>query len=608
MLEYLDGETLTDRLQKGALQLDSALNDAVEIADAIDKAHRLGITHRDLKPGNIMLTKSGAKILDFGLAKLGSVAPIGIAGMTTAATRSEPLTGQGTILGTVQYMAPEQLEGKDADARTDIFACGVTIYEMVTGRKAFDEKSGASLIGAILKDNPPPMVASQPLVSAALDRAVKTCLAKDPDDRWQSASDLSRELKWIAEGAADGTAAAIVPSTRFRERAVWVVGAVAVLAIAALAALATLYSRRAVPEPVVTRLDVVTPPTSEGFSFALSPDGRQLAFVANGENGSQLWLRPFDQGKAQPLAGTLGASFPFWAPDGDAVGFFADAKLKRIDLTSGALKVLADAPFPRGGAWNPDDVVVFAPTTNDALLRVPATGGTPAAVTRLAAGQNSHRWPQFLPDGRRFLFLNATGQPDTRGIYVGSLNGGEPTRVMPAETAAAYAAPGYLLLVSQGVLTVYPFDAASAIVAGRRRQWRSRLGRTTERSEAPSRCRHKASWRIALELALGDSSSGPTAPAECWATSAPLTRVVTTVSSWRPMVYAWRSAAIFRETSTYGSSTWAGGCQIASRLMLRPIAAHSGHRKGEAWSFDPRATAPTTCSRSPRAACLTSNR
>jgi len=311
VLEYLEGETLADRLQKGALPLDTALKDAIEIADALDKAHRHGITHRDLKPGNIMLTKSGVKILDFGLAKLARVAPIGIAGMTAAATQSAALTAQGAILGTLQYMAPEQLEGKDADARTDIFAFGATIYEMVTGKKAFEGKSQASLIGAILKDDPPPIAASQSLAPAALDRAVKSCLGQDPDDRWQSASDLTRELKWVAEVAAEGTNDAIAAAARSRKRAVWVVGAVAVLVTAALAVPATLYFRSATSEPVVTRLDVVTPPTSDAFSFALSPDGRQLAFVANGEKGSQLWLRPLDQVTAQPLKlSVLGPGWP----------------------------------------------------------------------------------------------------------------------------------------------------------------------------------------------------------------------------------------------------------------------------------------------------------
>ena len=407
-----------------------------------------------------MLTKSGTKLLDFGLAKLAAAKPV-MGAVSALPTQQQALTAEGAILGTLQYMAPEQLEGKDADARTDIFAFGGVLYEMVTGKKAFEGKSQASLIGAILKEDPPPIAASQSLAPAALGRVVRTCLAKDPDDRWQSAGDLTRELKWVSEGAA----APIVSSARSRERAVWVLSAVLVLVIAALAVPAALYFRGAASEPVVTRLDVVTPPTSDAFSFALSPDGRQLAFVANGETGSQLWLRPLDQVTAQPLAGTEGASYPFWAPDGRAIGFFADAKLKRIDLTGGVLQVLADAPYPRGGTWNHDGVIVFAPANVDALLRVAATGGPSAPVTRLVPGQGSHRWPQFLPDGRRFLFLMAVGQPQTHGVYVGSLDGGEPTRVMPAKTAAVYAAPGYLLLVSQGVLAAYPFDVARATVA-----------------------------------------------------------------------------------------------------------------------------------------------
>jgi Tol biopolymer transport system component len=245
-----------------------------------------------------------------------------------------------------------------------------------------------------------------------------------------------------------------------------VLGAVAVLASAAITVPATLYFQRSAPEPVVTRLDVVTPPTSDAFSFALSSDGRQLAFVANGDRGLQLWLRPLDQVKAHLLVGTEGAEYPFWAPDGRALGFFADGKLKRIDLNAGTVQVLADAPQPRGGTWNADGVIVFAPSVINALMRVGANGGTVRPVTRLAAGQGSHRWPQFLPDGRRFLFFVGQGQPETHGAYVGSLDGGEPTRVMPSEVAAAYATPGYLLLVSQGVLSAYPFDAARATVTG----------------------------------------------------------------------------------------------------------------------------------------------
>ena len=382
--------------------------------------------------------------------------------------RRANLTAQGTILGTFQYMAPEQLEGQEADARTDIFAFGAVLYEMVTGRKAFEGKSQASLIGAILERRSAAGV-DPSAADAPRARSRRPGVPGEGSGRaWQSAGDLTRELRWIADAGSQASAPApvVAPpkglgnSVRFA----WIVAAFALVAVAALAIPAVRHVLAVAPEPVATRFDVITPPTPDAFSFALSPDGRQLAFVANGEKGSQLWLRPLDQVRAQPLAGTDGAAYPFWAPDGRAIGFFADGKLKRIDATGGTVQVLADAPQGRGGTWNPDGVIVFAPSAADPLMRVAATGGTAAPVTRLTAGQGSHRWPQFLPDGRRFLFSMATGQVDTHGVYVGSLDEGEPTRVMPAETAAVYAAPGSLLLVSQGVLAAYPFDVARATV------------------------------------------------------------------------------------------------------------------------------------------------
>ena len=466
VMQYLEGETLADRLKKGALAFDQALTYAVEIASALDSAHRAGITHRDLKPGNVMLTKAGAKLLDFGLAKAKGPVIAG-AGLSNLPTTPPNLTAHGTILGTFQYMAPEQIEGQEADARTDIFAFGVVLYEMLTGKKAFTGKTQASLFGAILKDEPTPISTIQPVTPPVLDHVVKRCLAKEPDERWQAAGDVMRELKWVAEAPGMVTAAARGSSPLRSARLAWFVSTILLVAlVAALAVPATLYLRRGAPESTVTRLDVVTPPTSDAFSFALSPDGRQLAFVANGEKGFQLWLRPLDQVTAQPLAGTEGASYPFWAPDSRAIGFFADGKLKRIDLAGGAPQVLADAPQGRGGTWNRDGIIVFTPTAFSGLMRVMATGGIPVPVTRLAAGQGSHRWPQFLPDGRRVLFLMAIGQPQTHGVYVASLDGGEPTRVLTGDTAAVYAPPGYLLRVSQGVLVAQRFDAARATVTG----------------------------------------------------------------------------------------------------------------------------------------------
>ncbi|MGH9255514.1 MAG: protein kinase domain-containing protein [Vicinamibacterales bacterium] len=464
VMEYLEGETLEQRLKKGALPIDQALPIGIQVVDALAAAHRAGIVHRDLKPGNVMLTKSSAKLLDFGLAKTGAHA---IAGSLSMLPTTPPgLTAQGTILGTFQYMAPEQLEGKEADARADLFAFGALLYEMLTGKKAFEGKSHASLISAILKDEPPPISQAQPLAPPLLDRVVKKCLAKDPEARWHSAHDLHDELIWIGEVPSHVALAAPAVRRGSRERFAWIVAALSLVIIAALVVPATLYVRRAAPEPVVTRLDVVTPATSDAFSFALSADGRKLVFVANGEKGSLLWVRSLDQVTAQPLAGTEGASLPFWAPDGGAVGFFADGKLKRIDFAGGAPQILTDAPQGRGGTWGRDGVIVFAPSSTGGLMSVVATGGTPVPVTSLAAGQGSHRWPQFLPDGRRFLFLMFLGEVETHGVYVASLDDAEPTLVLAAETAAAYARPGYLLRVSQGVLVAQSFDETRATLVG----------------------------------------------------------------------------------------------------------------------------------------------
>src|SRR5262245_57710357 len=321
VLEYLEGQTLADRLTKGALPFEQALQIAVQIADALDKAHRAGIIHRDLKPGNIMLTKSGTKLLDFGLAKV-TPAVMAASGLSIAPTGVTPVTMQGTILGTLQYMAPEQIEGQEADARTDIFAFGAVGYEMLTGTRAFQGKSQASLIVSILEHDPAEFAATHPLIPSALDRTVRRCLAKEPDGRWQTARDLLDELKWIAAGG-ERVAPVAAPSLRQRDRIAWLVAALSLI-VAFVAVGIVLYLRPAPPELIVSRLDVVTPPTSDPFSFALSHDGRRLAFVATIDGISRLWIRPLDQATARPLVGTEGASYPFWSPDGLAIGFFAD--------------------------------------------------------------------------------------------------------------------------------------------------------------------------------------------------------------------------------------------------------------------------------------------
>jgi eukaryotic-like serine/threonine-protein kinase len=469
VMEYLEGETLEQRLKKGGLPLDQALQIGIQIANALAAAHRAGIVHRDLKPGNIMLTRSAAKLLDFGLAKTGAPAVAG--SLSVLPTTPPNLTAQGAILGTFQYMAPEQLEGQDADERTDIFAFGAVLYEMVTGKRAFEGKSQASLIAAILERDPPPVSTLQSLVPPALDRIVAKCLAKDPDARWQSARDLCDELEWVESSTSVRDTRVQVDQAAkqkrsTRERLAWAAAAISFVAAAALLVPAIRYLRLPAPDAAITRFEIETPPTLDPMSFALSPDSRQLVFVATSDNVSRLWLRPLEEVKAQPLSGTEDASYPFWSPDSRAIGFFAGGKLKRIDLAAGVPQVLADAPNGRGGTWNRDGVIVFAPNTTGALMRVSATGGLATPVTRLVAGQSSHRWPQFLPDGQHFLFLMTLGPTETRGTYVATLGGDEPRRLLTDDMAAVFAPPGWLLLVNQDRLVVRRFDVARGIVEG----------------------------------------------------------------------------------------------------------------------------------------------
>jgi eukaryotic-like serine/threonine-protein kinase len=388
VMEYLEGETLAERLKKGPLPLGQVLQYAIEIADALDKAHRKGVTHRDLKPGNIMLTKSGAKLLDFGLAKLRqNGAPA--APLSQLPTAQNAVTAEGTILGTLQYMAPEQLEGKEADARTDIFAFGVAVYEMATGKKAFEGKSQASLIAKVLETDPPSMTSLQPMTPPQLDRVVKTCLAKEPDNRWQTASDLCRELKWIVEsGSAHGGAAAnAAPAGKnWLKTALWAGAAVAACIVVGLA----VWSLKPEPARPVTRAVrfFVSPPETwslkgggaeqGGLPLAVSPDGQRIAFVATSADGkSVLWVRSLDALAAQALAGTEGASSPFWSPDSRFLGFFAGGKLKKIEVSGGPPITLCDALDNRGGTWNRDGVIVFAPTPSSPLQKVSASGGVP---------------------------------------------------------------------------------------------------------------------------------------------------------------------------------------------------------------------------------------
>jgi Tol biopolymer transport system component len=478
VMEYCEGETLAGRLERGALKPDEALKIAIEMADALDRAHRAGVIHRDLKPGNIVLTKAGAKLLDFGLAKTG--APGAGAGLSVVSTTPPNLTGQGMILGTFQYMAPEQIEGQEADARTDIFAFGVVVYEMLTGRKAFEGKSQASLLGAILERDPPPISASQPLTPPALERIVMKCLAKDPDKRWQTASDLTSELKWAAEaGSQAGVAAPIVSRRKSRERVAWIIASACFLALVAALVLGRFETldRRAA-DTQTYRLSIVLPDgvRLSGFPagrFALSPDGRRLAFVAEDRTGkTMLWVRALDSVVAQALAGTDGASVPFWSPDSRFVAFLAQNKLKKIDASGGPTVTLCDASSYGTGAWNRDGVILFTPRGGAPLYRVSASGGTPIQVTTLDAtfGDTQHWYPFFLPDGRHFLYFalgsKTGGDIDPRAVYVGSLDSKEPAKLLLQGGSNAKYAQGRVMFFRGRTLMAQPFDVTHLELRG----------------------------------------------------------------------------------------------------------------------------------------------
>ncbi len=473
VMEYLEGETLAKRLEKGPLATTELLRIGIEIADALEKAHRAGVIHRDLKPSNIMLTKGGAKLLDFGLAKAEeeSAAPA-LASLTqplNPSGRSTPVTAEGTIVGTFQYMSPEQMEGKEVDARSDIFSFGAVLYEMATAKRAFEGKTTASVIAAILEREPPPISSVQPMSPPALDRTVKICLAKDPDERFHSAHDVKLQLEWIREaGSQAGVPAPVVARRKMRER-FWISATTLVTIIAALLAIG--YIARAPQSAQVIRA-YIKPAANSNFTsfnggtagFAVSPDGLRVAYVATMPDGkSVLWVRPLGSLEAQPLAGTEGANLPFWSPDSRSIGFFADGKLKKIEVAGGPPLTLCDALGGRGGTWNRDGTIVFSPFFSTPLFRVSAAGGaaTPVTTVDRSTNQSTDRWPWFLPDGRHFLYL--AGNPftpeesPTNSIMVGSLDSKETKFLFHSHSNAIFAS-GYILFLRQNTLMAWPFD------------------------------------------------------------------------------------------------------------------------------------------------------
>ena len=406
VMEYIEGETLAERLKKGPLSLDETLRYSIEMADALDKAHRQGVVHRDIKPGNIMLTVSGVKLLDFGLAI--RLQPGGSEASADAdsnlLTRQKSLTAEGAIIGTFQYMAPEQLEGGDVDARTDLFAFGAVIYEMATGRKAFEGKSQASLITSIMSSQPPSIATHQEMTPPAFDHVVRTCLAKDPNERRQTAHDVLLDLQWIAEQDARAESTSVASVSRAAGVPVrWAVSAVVAATLAA-AIVAWMVVRP--PPPVTTRLSVTLPPADrlEATGLAVSPDGRALVYVATRDGVTQLHRRALDALEAAPILGTDNATYPFFSPDGEWVGFFADGKLRKVPLRGGRVVPLCDAPNGRGGSWAASDTIYFTPISGGGpVFAVSASGGEPRSVAEVDVG-DQWRWPDVLPGGRGLLW------------------------------------------------------------------------------------------------------------------------------------------------------------------------------------------------------------
>jgi Tol biopolymer transport system component len=462
VLELVEGETLAERLTRGPLSISDGLAIGRQIADALEAAHEKGIVHRDLKPANIKITPNGnVKVLDFGLAK--ATGP----NLPDLPTITVDATQEGSILGTAAYMSPEQARGQPVDRRTDVWAFGCVLYEMLSGRAAFARATFPDTVAAIV-EREPDWSALPASTSPHLRHLLRRCVVKNPKMRLQAIGDARVQIEELISGAAVETIAAgsTQPHAQRSARFATIVAGILLVIAAALAVPTTLYFRRTVADPPTTRFEISTPTTSDLVSFALSADGQQLAFVATTEGTSRLWVRPLDQVTAQPLPDTEGARYPFWKPDGREIGFFADGKLKRIALGSVNSSLVADAPNGRGGTWNQDGVIVFAPAGFGVLLSVKVPGGTPVPVTRLPSSVGSHRFPQFLPDGRRFLYLGGTGAGLGRDMFVGSLDGTESKRVRSATSVAVYAAPASLLWVEEGVLVAQPFDPARAVVTG----------------------------------------------------------------------------------------------------------------------------------------------
>jgi eukaryotic-like serine/threonine-protein kinase len=478
VMEFLEGESLSEKLKRGPLPNDELLKTAIEIADALEKAHRAGIIHRDLKPGNVMLTKSGAKLLDFGLAKTmtaavtsggGSSASVFAAAVTMSSPAS-PLSTAGAILGTVQYMAPEQIQGLEADARSDIFAFGLLLYEMATAKRAFQGKTQSSVVGQILALDPAPISSIQPMSPPALSRLVSTCLEKDPDERFQTIHDVKLRLVEITEAPA---VSAVTPPRRNRERASWAIAAL--LGLIAIAATIGFIQRAPKPEqPMRLSAELgadVALYADFGANAVLSPDGTRLVFVAAGaDKVRRLYIRSLDQMQAAILSGTDNPRDPFFSPDGEWIAFFTVGKLKKVSVQGGAVVTLCDAASDRGGSWSDDGSIVFAAGNREGLSKVSSAGGTPEPLTKLdqQAGEVTHRWPQVLPGSKGVIFThhNSGSQFDDAEIAVYSADSRKVKTILHGGSYPRYLPSGHVAYVHNGTLFAVPFDAKHLEVTG----------------------------------------------------------------------------------------------------------------------------------------------
>jgi serine/threonine protein kinase/Tol biopolymer transport system component len=466
VMECVEGETLAKRLEKGPLPLEQVLKLGAQIADALDKAHRSGVVHRDLKPGNIMLTPTGAKLLDFGLAK--PAAPLASLATLTATKQESPVTEQGTIVGTFQYMSPEQIEGKELDGRSDIFSLGAVLYEMLTRQRAFPGKSQLSVASAILEKEPAPISSVKPLTPPTLDHAIRRCLAKEPERRWQSAADLAGELQWIGEAGNSGQQEASLGRLIRGSRLVWIL-TLALLGVTAFALWGWMRTG-SLPVRPVTRWATVLPQSDIIRGVAFSPDGSHLAYIGAG----QVLVRAMDQFEARQVSGDDRVSYAgaFFSPDGKWIAYRASGKLKKAPTAGGASMTICDwAAFPGAGpsgTWGPDDTIIFATglptgmgTGEHGLLRVPAAGGKPQVLTTPdpQKGETAHGWPHFLPGGKAVLFSIKTAKSwDDARIAVLNLRTGEQRVLLEGGSNPRYAPTGHLIYARGGSLFAVPFD------------------------------------------------------------------------------------------------------------------------------------------------------